>query len=154
MRIFILAVMLLTVTVLVRADEGAPGTGRGQIVTKDQTKQFAEDFLRVLVNGRVFDAFQVIKAANPDAEAEIESRRQTTETMLDQAHQVFGKSLAPELLDTKSLGESLVRYDYLFKLEKGVLHFRIIFYKPMNRWIPLDLFFNDNLQQLFDDLGK
>lgn len=125
-----------------------------QIATQAQTKEFTEAFLGVLINGRAYDAFAMIKSTVPDLEAEIEAARQSTEQRFESIRPTFGKPIGWELVQTRSLGQSMIRYDYLLKFEKNALQFRVLYYKPKNVWIPAFLDFTDNLSVLFDEAGK
>jgi hypothetical protein len=153
----LLALTLATGAAALAQEEGdaAPApNNRKQIVTKDQTKEFTEAFLKVLVNGRPFDAFSLMKAAMPDNDNDVDATRASTEELLQQVRPAYGKAIGYEMVDSKSVGASLVRYDYLMKFEKNALHCRIIYYKPVNNWIPLRIWFDDNLHDLIEDLGK
>src|SRR5262249_20756469 len=138
----------LLAAITLAQDGNGNATGR-QIASPEQCKQFTDTFLRTLVNGRTYDAFQMIKSVIPDAESDVDATRQTTEQLLDQVRQTFGKPIDVELLDTKTLGSSFIRYDYLLKLERSALHCRAIFYRPRNTWIPVTITFEQDLRQVF-----
>lgn len=146
---------LAAVTALALAQDG-PAPGRKQLVNRDQVKEFNDTFLRALMTGRPFEAFQLVKATDPDSEGAIDATRQSTESLLDEVRPTYGKPVDFELIDTTTLGESFIRYDYLFKLERSALHYRAIYYKakPNASWVPVQITFEENLAQLFEDLGK
>jgi hypothetical protein len=125
-----------------------------QIATRDQTKEFSQEFLRILVTGRPYDAFAMMKATVPDLEAELEMTRQSTEQRFEAVRPSFGKPIGWELIQTRTLGESLVRYDYIVKFEKNAMHCRLQYYKPRQVWIPSFIGFNEDLSDLFEDAGK
>jgi len=150
MRTFIIfCIAILTTAAL--ADEGQNPTA---LESKDQAKQFAETFMHTMAGGNVYDAFAMVKAQLRDSQDDTDTLRDSTQQMLDAALPKLGKPIGYELLAEKSLGESLMRYDYLLKLERFAIHFRIIFYKPGNAWIPAQLWVDQDIRQLFDDLGK
>jgi hypothetical protein len=134
--------------------QARPGTGVRQIATKDQTKEFSQEFLRVLITGRPFDAFALMKATVPDLESELEMTRQSTEQQFEALRPSFGKPIGYELIQTRSLGESVVRYDYLIKFEKNAGHFRLQYYRPRQVWIPSFIRFTDDISELFEEAGK
>jgi len=141
------------------AGGGAPAGNQGrlkQITTKDQTKEFSEQFLRAMGTGRPYDAFAMIKTMMPDLEADIEQSRQSAEQIFDRIRPSYGKPVGYELVSTKSLGESIVRYDYLYKFDRNALHFRVQYYKPTANkpWIPTFIGFQEDLTVLFDEAGK
>jgi hypothetical protein len=121
---------------------------------KDQARQFAEIFMRQLASGNTYDAFALVKAQLPDEADDTDTLRDNTQQMLDAARPKLGKTIGYELLEEKSLGQSLLRYEYLLKLERFAVHVRIIFYKPGEKWLPAQMWVDQDIRQLFDDLGK
>src|SRR5262245_17739307 len=63
-KLFTVVLMCTPALVLAQDNGGAPGM-RKQIVSKDQTREFTEQFLNVLVSARPFDAFTLMKNAAP-----------------------------------------------------------------------------------------
>jgi hypothetical protein len=149
-------IVLITLmsAVLVLAQDHGGGPTRAQLGSKDQTKLFSESFLTKLGTARPFDAFKMLRDMAPESEGEIDASRQSTEALLDQVRPSYGRMLDFELLDTKSLGKSFVRYDYLLKFERNAIHCRFVFYQPRNTWLPVSFTVNQDLTQLFEDLGK
>jgi hypothetical protein len=122
--------------------------------TKDQAKQFADTFMHTLAGGDVYNAFAMIKVQMSDTSDETDALRDTTQQMLDTLRPKLGKPIGYELVGQKELGQSLIRYDYVLKLEKFAVHFRIIFYKSDQGWLPSQMWVDEDIRQLFDDLGK
>lgn len=152
MRRAFMFVIVMGISALTLAQDGA---GRAvQLTSKDQTRQLSEKFLQTLITSRTYDAFQVLRNAGGDATTDIDAARETTEQLLNGVRNTMGKAIGFELIDTKSLGESFIRYDYLYRMERSALHFRIVFYKGANAYMPVQLYFEQDLQQLFYDLGK
>lgn len=152
MRSVIVIVIIGGLVALSLAAGGPQPTG--QLTSEGQTREFTERFLRTLETARAFDAFQLLRPVMNDPGTDIDQMRNTTDQQIMQARNTYGKSIGHELIDTKRLGESFIRYDYLFRLERSALHFRIIYYRGRNNYTPVALFFSEDLEQLFYDLAK
>jgi hypothetical protein len=139
--------------VVVFAQDNGPNA-RKQLASKDNTREFTEAFLSTVKSGRTFEAFSMFRAVSPDTEGQIDAWRQATDEMINQVRADYGKAIGFEPLDVRSLGTSFVRYDYLLKFERNALHFRVVYYRPNNTWLPVWLAFSQDMGQLFDDLGK
>ncbi len=149
-----LLLVLAFAAVAVAAEGDDVAVPNGQIASKEATREFTETYLRALAYGTTSDAFAMIKAAAPGSEVEIDSVRQSTERLIEQVRPTYGKPVGHEVLDQKSLGQSLIRYECLLKFERNALHCRMIYYRANNAWAPVGIWFNDDLRQLFEDLGK
>jgi hypothetical protein len=124
------------------------------LASKDQARDFAETFMHTLAGGDTYNAFAMVKAQLHDTGDDTDTLRDGTQQILDEARPKLGKPIGYELVAEKELGQSLIRYDYLLKLEKFAVHFRIIFYKPDQNWLPAQLWVDQDIRQLIDDLGK
>jgi hypothetical protein len=155
MRRAFCVLLLLALAVAVHAADGdGPGPNRRQLATVEQTKELSESFLGAMVTGRSYEAFTQIRNVVPDNENMVESWRAAADRMVESVRPDYGRPIGHELLDSKTLGTSYVRYDYLLKFERNAIHCRIIYYRGRNTWTPVFMMFNDNLDQLFTDLGK
>src|SRR5262245_14201335 len=94
---------------------------RGALRNNSQTKQFTETFLNTVATGTAYDAFGMIKMANPGAEADIDTTRDTTQAMLDHLRPNYGKPIGFDMLAERTLGGSIIRYEALLKLEKNAI---------------------------------
>jgi hypothetical protein len=148
MRASIIFCIVLITTAAIAAENPTP------LASKDQAHDFAETFMRTMASGDTYNAFALVKAQLRDNADDTDALRDTTQQMLDEARPKLGKPIGYELVAEKDLGQSLVRYDYLLKLEKFAVHFRIIFYKPDQNWLPAQLWVDQDIRQLIDDLGK
>ncbi|HEY1628422.1 MAG TPA: hypothetical protein VGF52_01110 [Tepidisphaeraceae bacterium] len=124
------------------------------LASKDQARDFGELFMRTMAGGDTYNAFAMVKAQLRDTGEDTDALRDTTQQMLDEARPKLGKPIGYELVGEKELGQSLIRYDYILKLEKFAVHFRIIFYKPQQEWLPAQMWVDQDIRQLIDDLGK
>ena len=61
----------------------------------------------------------------------------------------FGKAIGYDFVELEEVGDSVVRYVYIQKMEKHVMVWRFIFYKPKDKWLLNAWYFNDQIQSLF-----
>ncbi|HMB95253.1 MAG TPA: hypothetical protein VKK61_04365 [Tepidisphaeraceae bacterium] len=148
MRTSVILFIVLLSGAAIAADNPQP------LGSKDQAHDFAETFMRTMASGDTYAAFAMVKAQSPDNAEDTDTLRDSTEQMLDEVRPKLGKPIGYELVGQKVLGESLIRYDYLLKLERFAVHFRIIFYRPQQAWIPSQFWVDQDIRELVDDLGK
>jgi hypothetical protein len=153
-RVFSVLVLLTVSTAVFAADGDSPTPNRRQLANVEQTKELTDSFLSAMVTGRTYEAFGLIRNVVPDSETIVETWRANADQLLAAVRQEYGRPLEHELLDTKKLGTSFVRYDYLLKFEYSALWCRIIYYRGRNTWIPVFLNFDRDLDPLFTELGK
>lgn len=154
MRRAMIVVVVAGLVALSLAAGGPMGGQTGQIGSLADTRAFTERFLTTLEKARAFDAYQLVRTAVNDPQTDVDNMRNIAEQIITNARNTYGPSIGHELINTQTLGESFVRYDYLFRLERSALHFRVTFYKSRNRYIPVDMYFEEELEQLFYEFGK
>ena len=104
----------------------------------------AETFFRTVIDGdtsKAFDALMdgsLIPTSQPNAVSHLRSQLET-------GLRVYGQPVGFDLLEEKPFGPSLVRCVYLFRLEKYPLTWQFFFYKGKDRWLPVNVRFNDSL---------
>ncbi|MBE7157587.1 MAG: hypothetical protein INR62_03985 [Rhodospirillales bacterium] len=107
-------------------------------------KTRAETFFRTVIGGdtsKAFDALMegsLIPTSQPDAVSRLKSQLET-------GLRVYGRPVGFDLLEEKAFGPSLVRCVYIFRLEKYPLVWQFFFYKGADRWLPVNVRFNDSL---------
>lgn len=122
--------------------------------TREQTKDFSALFLNTIATSTTYEAFGLIKTANTGADNEIDATRDTTQAMLDQYRLTYGKPVGYDLLAERTLGSSIIRYESLLKLEKNALRCTITFYKATDTWVPIRVWFDEDVDALFVELGR
>ena len=104
----------------------------------------AETFFRTVIDGdtnKAFDALldgSLIPSNQPEAAAHLRNQLET-------GLRVYGRPVGFDLLEEKAFGPSLVRCVYLFRLQKYPLVWQFFFYKGTDRWLPVNVRFNDSL---------
>ncbi len=63
---------------------------------------------------------------------------------------LHSKWRSQELVQTKKIGKSFVRYIYLHKFEKHAIYWQIDFYKPRKEWKINQITYLDTLNILYE----
>lgn len=63
--------------------------------------------------------------------------------------QRFGITTGKELVQTKRIGKSFIRYIYLHKFENHAIYWQIDYYKPKTQWKINQITFLDTLNTLY-----
>ena len=122
------------------------------MTSKGQVKDFTGQFLKTLATGSTTNAFNLLKAATPDAEADIDATRDKTLGLLDQLRDTYGRPIGYDIVTERALGDSVIKYEALLKLEKYAIRCTIIYYKPKDVWQPARINFDPDLSLMFDEL--
>jgi len=156
--VLLLATLLLVAVHPTSADEpDAPALPSNvtPMTTPQQTELFTQSFLKMLSSGNTFDAFAMMKAVSPkDAANEIDETRDTTQQLIEHNAPTMGKPVSFELIARRQMGQSLMRYECLLKLERHPLRCTIFYYKPADTWMPVQVTFDEDIRKLFEDLPQ
>jgi hypothetical protein len=94
-------------------------------------------------------AFNIMNPYSPLSETEKASAVLQTKSMLQQFGARYGTPIGYEFIDSKQVGESLLRFRCIEKTEKHAILWSFYFYKPSKGWI-LDTFaWKDVFAELF-----
>jgi hypothetical protein len=149
-----LIVVVLAGTVALTLAAGGPGRGGGRLASPNDARAFTEQFLTTLEERRAVDAFQLMRQVITDPQTDVDMMRNNVDQTLNDARNNYGRPIGHELVDSKTLGTSFVRFDYLFRLEKSALQFRIIYYRGRGGYQPVQLYFQEDLEELFYEVAK
>jgi hypothetical protein len=129
---------------------------RGKTVLRstDQTKEFTVQFLNTMVTGTTYHAFEQMKSATVAADPEIDATRDKTQEMLDGLRLSHGKPVGYDLLAERTLGATIIRYEALLKMEKYAVRCTVTYYKAADSWVPVRVFFDEDIDALFVELGR
>lgn len=110
-------------------------------------QQIAEKFLTGLKDGKVSASYDELFAgsniltAQPEA---VKKLKQQTESGLP----LYGKVLGFEVVHNEQLSKSLARLVYVLKLERHPTIWQFHFYKPQDKWVLINVRFNDKYDML------
>jgi hypothetical protein len=128
-----------------------PVTAYCEVAPALQTPQavlaHADAVVKLLVGGECEQAItlQMKYPLNPE---NIAARKPVIIAQLTQSQKNFaaayGRVKGAERILSEQLGDALIRAYYVQKLEKGVVYWEFIYYKPDQDWLLANVFFNTN----------
>lgn len=111
--------------------------------------QFALHFFSQLQKGDVDGAYDTLTKGSKIAERPEELKSLKAKT--HEAISVFGAVLGYEMVESKSVGERLLRRTFISLGKDFPLRWRFYFYKPELTWRLVDLRVDDRLSGMFDE---
>lgn len=116
---------------------------------QEQTKDFCDRFLTLMVEEDIEKAFNIVEEQWPFAIAEIQRLESSTIKQLDSVKGRYGNILGYELVKEEKIKDTFVKYTYVMKYEKHIIRWKFIFYKPDDSWILNSFNFDDSINELF-----
>jgi len=105
-----------------------------------------ETFLQGLAGGDVEKAFVKLLEGSP-----IQEKKSAVELLENQtttALKIYGKALGFEPVSEQVYGDSVARVVYVLKTEQMPLAWEFYFYRPKDRWVLINVRFNDEFDIL------
>jgi len=118
--------------------------------TESETKSFANQLVSKFIQNDFKNALNSAKPYWPIPAVEIDGMLNKINQQWPLVKRRFGKTTGKELVQTKRIGKSFIRYIYLHKFENHSIFWRIDFYKPKNEWKINTLVFLDTLSTLYE----
>ncbi|MEI6561376.1 MAG: hypothetical protein WCO68_04735 [Verrucomicrobiota bacterium] len=129
--------------------EAAAEKTRGAVaVASDPAKQ-VDDFFRVLTEGRVDAAYDILLRGTKIAEMPKDVA--TLKAKTREAIRVYGDINGYDLADTKVVGQHLTRITCLSLAKNLPIRWRFYFYNVANTWKLIDIRIDDRLPDLFEE---
>ncbi len=140
-----------------RPGEAAPGTTRGDVVQRatntnpmlDGPAQIVATFFTSLQEGKIDEGYATLTKGSKIAEKPEELRQLKTKTR--EAVEVFGNIHGFDFLESKAIGQRLVRATYVSLGKVFPLRWRFYFYKSEDTWRLIDMRVDDKLSGIFDE---
>lgn len=134
-----------------------PGTARGEVVQRaananpmrDGPSQMVVNFFSSLREGKVDEGYAVLTKDSKIAEKPDELKQLKAKTR--EAIEVFGAITGFDFVESRAIGQRLVRATYVSHGKVFPLRWRFYFYKPENSWRLIDMRVDDKLTGLFDE---
>jgi len=147
MKSLIISIVLLGCATLLSAEP---------ILEATDTKKISDEGMKLVAEGKIDEALKLLSEVWPLSAEEIDSFKTETETKLSSSSfmERFGEILEAEYAGSMVVGESLVKHNYILKMENHILCWYFVFYKPKDEWRMHDLNWNDKIEDLFDEVGK
>ena len=112
-------------------------------------KDLANKIMEKVAVGDFDAAFKLMKPYCPLSSTEIDSAAMQTKTLREQFGQRYGTDIGYEFIDSKRVGDSLLRLRYVEKTKIHALPWVFYFYKTKEGWILNSFDWNDRFQGLF-----
>ncbi len=116
-----------------------------------ETKLFSDALVSQFIKNNFASALNKAKPYWPVPAVEIDGMLNKINQQWPLVKQRFGKVTGKELVQTKRIGKSFIRYIYLHKFENHSIYWQIDFYKPRNEWKINQITFLDNLGTLYEE---
>ncbi|MDP2929035.1 MAG: hypothetical protein Q8O01_03095 [Candidatus Omnitrophota bacterium] len=118
---------------------------------ENAAKDLGDKIMAKVSSGDIENAFNLMKPYAPVSATEIDSAAVQTKAALEQYGKRYGEPIGFELIDSKKLGDSLLRIRYVAKMKNNALPWVFIFYKGANGWTLNDFKWKDTVLDLFID---
>ena len=134
-----------------------PGVAKGDVVQRathanpmmDGPAQMVSGFFASLKEGKVDESYAALTKGSKIAEKPEEIRQLKAKTR--EAIQVFGDINGFDFVESKAIGQRLVRATYVSLGKVFPLRWRFYFYKPDDVWRLIDMRVDDKLTGIFDE---
>lgn len=129
----------------------AASTNAGELHNLDAVQQLTENAMKALEKENHQAGYEILKSYWPMPAAEIDRLADETESQWPTVSQRFGSSLGSQFVKREEVGDSLARFTYLQKFDRHALRWVFVFYKPQGQWLVNTVYFDDQLEKLFDE---
>ena len=113
-------------------------------------KELADKIITKISSGDIDSGFNLMKPYIPLSGADIDAAAAKAKTQLEQYGKVYGKLIGFEYIDSRRIGDSLVRIRYVVKAENTALTWIFIFYKGADGWALNNFEWQDKAAYLFE----
>ncbi len=132
---------LLIVTLIFAAYSAADAAPSADTAT---ARAKAETLFSTIIGGDASKAFDGLLAGSVIAEKQ-SGAAYTLRNQLESGMRAYGRPVGFDLVEEKTFGPSLVRFVYIFRLEKYPLVWEFFFYRTGDAWLPIEVRFNDQI---------
>lgn len=129
------------------ADVAQPTPQTGPI--GDGPSQIVANFFASLESGKVDEGYAALTKDSKIAEKPEELKQLKAKTR--EAIEVFGAIVGYDFVESRAVGQRLVRATYVSQGKVFPLRWRFYFYKPENAWRLIDMRVDDKLTGIFDE---
>lgn len=127
-----------------------PGFAGAQAVsTPAELRKITDQVMERVGKGDIAGGFKIMKPRTLIPPAEFDSMVGQAELQMPMISQRFGQSLGHEFLREDKVGESLIRYTYLHRLEHHAMRWTFYNYRGKDGWSINAFRFDDQIQSLF-----
>ncbi|HEY3898361.1 MAG TPA: hypothetical protein VGM54_07095 [Chthoniobacter sp.] len=118
----------------------------------DGPSKIVADFFAALHDGKIDEGYASLTKDSKIAEKPEELK--TLKAKTREAIEVFGNISGFDFVESRSIGQRLVRATYVSQGKIFPLRWRFYFYKPENSWRLIDMRVDDKLTGIFDEVEE
>ena len=115
-----------------------------------ETQALSEQMMGHYIKKEFKEGMAVAKPHWPLPKVELDNLTKKIEKQWPIVDKRFGNAISFELVETKKIGNSFIRYFFLHKFKNHAIYWRISFYKPEDKWVINGVSFKDNLDILYN----
>lgn len=119
------------------------------VADEPAAKELCNAIMGKVSTGDLDGAFKLMKPYIPVSETEIDSIALQTKTLREQFGKRYGNSIGYEFIDSKKVGDSLLRFRYIEKTNQHALPWVFYFFKSKDGWILNSFDWKDTFGELF-----
>lgn len=127
----------------------APASFAQALNSADQAGTLCRDAVARIAEGNAAQGYDLLKPHWFMPENELANLATRTQSQMKLAVEQFGPVMGVEAIDRKEVGNSLLGYRYLLKMEKHAFRFACVFYKPQSTWRIDSFWWDDKLADMF-----
>ena len=120
------------------------------LVSEKEAVTLSESILNLFIEGSVEKAFEKAGEHSIINKNQMDTMTATTREQIDTIYSNYGKMKGFELLKKKKINNSLLHLQYMVLCENYPLQFQFVYYKSDDKWILIDIKWNDKLYQLLN----
>lgn len=118
--------------------------------SKSKAKELCNKVMSQVAKNNIDEAFNLIKPYAAFSEAEIDTVMVDSKLRREQFLSRYGVSQSYEFINSKKVGDSLLRLLYIEKMENHVIVWNFFFYKTKKGWVLNKFNWNDQYEYLFN----
>lgn len=119
------------------------------VADETAAKGVANNIMGKVAAGDLDAAFKLMKPYTPLSGTEIDSVALQTKTLREQFGKRYGTPIGYEFIDSKKVGDSLLRLRYIEKTDRHAIPWVFYFFKTKDGWILNSFDWKDTFKELF-----
>ncbi len=116
---------------------------------QNAAKDLGNTIMAKVAAGDIDAAFKIMKPYVPISGTEVEAAAMQTKTAMEQFGARYGTPISYEFIDSKQIGDSLLRLRYIEKTDKHAIPWIFYFYKTKEGWTLNSFDWKDTFKELF-----
>lgn len=124
-------------------------SGQSKFTTRDSINLFCDQLMQTIADGKYSEAIQTFRLKSVMDASVIDNVDKTLNEQMPGILPYYGKILGYELVEEKSLKNTLARRKYILKFEFYFLTFDFVLYNNNTGWTVSNFYYKDETKELF-----